>query len=354
MSQLDSAETTLLHGDPASAGSRIHYDGHLPFPDHTRPFKFTEEWDATQRGVPEIEHPAPSNMQRSNSVSGSTAGSGIVDGNNALSRGNTLKKKASMRRRSGSLRRSSSRRSMKAGSVRSLALQVTPDDVEMQSAFFCPVPTSGNPTDVMANRFQGSHKGPPKGSSLSLSDLSVDDLLAWRKVLKDLITYFREIQSHYEHRSKSLLKLANVLNNTAPPSGFLASGGLDDALQILRNYNKQAIAEANKAQEIEEDVILALTGLRSDLALKIKEIKSLSGDFKNSVDREMEATRRAVHQLQDVLGQSELDSSLITGKQDPYLLRLAVDRQLEKQLDEENYLHKVYTHSFASTVTFAF
>lgn len=159
--------------------------------------------------------------------------------------------------------------------------------------------------------------------------------------MKDLITYFREIQTHYEHRAKSLLKLVNALNNTATPPGFLASGGLDDALQILRNYNKQAIMEANKAKEIEEDVILALTGLRSDLHQKIKEIKNLAGDFKNSVEKEMDTTRRAVNHLQEVLGQAELDSALTTGKQDPFLLRLAVDRQLERQIDEENYLHQV-------------
>jgi hypothetical protein len=127
----------------------------------------------------------------------------------------------------------------------------------------------------------------------------------------------------------------------APP-GFLASGGIDDAMQILRGFTKAAVQDANRAREIEEDVILALTGLRSDLHQKIKEIKNLSGDFKNSVDKEMEATRRAVNTLQEVLGQTELDSALTTGKQDPYLLRLAVDRQVERQIDEENYLHQAY------------
>lgn len=166
-------------------------------------------------------------------------------------------------------------------------------------------------------------------------------LLAWRKILKDIITYFKEIQTFYEQRSKSSLKLANVLNNVHMPPGFLQSGGLDDAVQVLRNYNSQVILEANKAREIEEDVILALTGLRTDLQLKIKEIKSLSGDFKNSVEKEMEVTRKVVRTLQDALGKTDLDSSLTTGKEDPYLLRLAVDRQLERQLDEENYLHQV-------------
>ncbi|KAI1371016.1 hypothetical protein F4677DRAFT_457463 [Hypoxylon crocopeplum] len=285
--------------------------------------KFIEEWDASVRGGSIVDGPSSqSNMQRSNSISSRpeviTTGDSASAHAISLSRGNTLKKKNSLRR-SGSLKRSSSRRSMKAGSVRSLALQSSHDSDEIHSAFYCPVPTSGNPTEILSNRFQ-----------------------AWRKVLKDLIAYFREIQSHYEHRSKSLLKLANVLNNTATPPGFLASGGLDDALQILRNYHRNAITEANKAREIEEDVILALTGLRSDLNQKIKEIRSLSSDFKNSVEKEMDGTRRAVNALQEVLGQSELDSSMTTGKQDPYLLRLAVDRQVERQLDEENYLHKAY------------
>ncbi|XXH01120.1 Mitochondrial-processing peptidase subunit alpha [Hypoxylon texense] len=297
--------------------------------------KFTEEWDASVRGGSIVDGPAaqqnhyqPSSMQRSSSISSRPEVITTADGASShaisLSRGNTLKKKSSLRR-SGSLKRSSSRRSMKAGSVRSLALQSSHESDEVHSAFYCPVPTSGNPTELLANRFQ-----------------------AWRKVLKDLIAYFREIQSHYEHRSKSLLKLANVVNNTTTPPGFLASGGLDDALQILRNYHKNAIVEASKAKEIEEDVILALTGLRSDLNQKIKEIKSLSSDFKNSVEKEMDGTRKAVNALQEVLGQSELDSSMTTGKQDPYLLRLAVDRQLEKQLDEENYLHKAYLNLEAS------
>ncbi|KAK4156409.1 hypothetical protein C8A00DRAFT_12614 [Chaetomidium leptoderma] len=297
--------------------SQGDYGNHLVAPLATRPARFTEEWEASQRGSSIADGPVPGNMQRSTSYSGHASGV-IGDGPGSLSRGNTLKKKASLRR-SASLKRSGSRRSMKAGSVRSLALQSTTDQDEMHSAFYCPVPTAANPTEILVNRFQ-----------------------AWRKILKDHITYFREIQTHYEHRAKSLTKLAHVLSSTTTPPGFLTSGGLDDALQILRGYNKQAIAEANKAREIEEDVILALTGLRGDLHQKIKEIKNLAGDFKNSVEKEMDSTRRAVNQLQEALGQTELDPSLTVGKQDPYLLRLAVDRQLERQIDEENYLHQAY------------
>lgn len=106
--------------------------------------KFNEEWDTSQRGSSIIDG---NNMQRANSVM--SQGDTLIP-----SRGGTLKKKASLRR-GGSLKRSSSRRSSRAGSVRSLALQSGQDVDEMHSAFFSPVPTTGNPTEILANRFQG-------------------------------------------------------------------------------------------------------------------------------------------------------------------------------------------------------
>lgn len=114
--------------------------------------RFTEEWDASQRGSSIIDDGYKSSfaaMQRSNSVHSFAAG----DDDQLPVRNNTLRKKSSMRRTS-SLRRSSSRRSNKAGSVRSLALHSASDPDDMHSAFYCPVPTSGTPTDVLANRFQ--------------------------------------------------------------------------------------------------------------------------------------------------------------------------------------------------------
>lgn len=326
MASNSSLQKTVYPNPTANHDTQPQYDNNnqfnsslvAPQPQHppVSGGRFTEEWDASRRGSSILINPSHqgANMERSNSVHSFNAG----DDHQLPGRHNTLKKKNSLRR-NGSLKRSGSRRSTRAGSVRSLALQSNSDRDEGNNAFHVPVPTTGNPTEILANRFQG-----------------------WRKVLKDLIAYFREIQSHYEYRSKGLLKLANVSNNITMPAGFMTSGGIDDALQVLRVYNKDAILEANKAQEIEEDVILALTGLRTDLQQKIKEIRNLSGDFKNSVEKEVDGTRKAVRSLGDVLGKTEVDESSTTGKQDPYLLRLAVDRQIERQLDEENYLHQAY------------
>ena len=160
--------------------------------------------------------------------------------------------------------------------------------------------------------------------------------IVWRKVLKDLITYFTDIKKTYEARSKSLYTLSNVIVNISIPSQLVSEGGISDSLHILRDYHKKSITESNKAKSVEDDIIQQLTGLRSDLGQKVKEIKGLAGDFKNNVDKETEATRRAVHDLQDALGGVSTDP-----KSDPFLVRLAVDRQLSRQIEEENYLHRV-------------
>lgn len=74
------------------------------------------------------------------------------------SRGGTLKKKKSLSRK-GSVKRSGSRRSSYAGSIKGLDLGDSQydgvNDEQMHSAFFKPVPTTGSPTEILANRFQG-------------------------------------------------------------------------------------------------------------------------------------------------------------------------------------------------------
>lgn len=152
----ETLSNTLANSAPRPSAHRADPSTPLIAPVAVRPAKFTEEWDASQRGSSIIDGPllhvgpaSTSTMQRSNSLSGSIGPSESVN----LSRSNTLKKKPSLRR-GGSLKRSGSRRSMKAGSVRSLALQSNTDEDEQHSAFHCPVPTTGNPTEALAGRFQ--------------------------------------------------------------------------------------------------------------------------------------------------------------------------------------------------------
>ncbi|KAJ5172902.1 hypothetical protein N7492_005495 [Penicillium capsulatum] len=300
----------------AGNSSAFHY-GHGALEQSQLPHnpRFREDFDTASRRS-SLMMDGPVTVQRSASqVSRHSAAP-------APSRSGTLRKKASLSKK-GSLRRNGSRRSMRAGSVRSLSLGERekyndgPEDVN--SAFAVPIPTDGNPTEVLANRFQ-----------------------AWRKILKDLIVFFKEVQKSYETRSKLFLSASNVINNQSVPAAFLQSGGLADATEILRDFHRQGYTEANKAVEVEIEVISQLTGLRSDLQKKTKEIKALSGDFKNTVDKEIDGTRKAVRNLHESLGLVDTDPSATSGKGDPFLMRLNVERQVEKQIEEENYLHRAF------------
>ncbi|EMC99627.1 hypothetical protein BAUCODRAFT_136210, partial [Baudoinia panamericana UAMH 10762] len=274
---------------------------------------FHEDLDSSQRGDSSIQGTDDGNAGVGRSAS--TATTAVSP--QAPARSNTLKKKASIRR-TGSLKRSGSRRSLAAGSVKSVGGVETGSD-DFNSVLYTPIPTQGTPTEVLANRFQ-----------------------AWRQLLKSLITYFREIEDSYDTRAKAIRKVQNTIANIAQPSIFISEHGLGDATRMLDDYHKRSIAEANKSRDIENDVIGALTGLRADLGQKIKEIKSLSGDFKNSVDREKEGTKREIEKLQAALQHADHEDGGATGKNDPFVVRLGVDRMVERQIDEENYLHRAY------------
>jgi hypothetical protein len=231
---------------------------------------------------------------------------------------NILRKQPSLRRAS-SLKRRDSGRSMHAGSIKSLVYRPPLVFHELYNVLHCPVPTSGSPTGALADRFQ-----------------------AWRQIIKDLMMTFGDLIAYNDQRIKSLSKLIEMSGHDDSATCLLKSGELGMAINIIRVHHKNAIVDMKKARDLELEAQTSLASLRADLGVKIKEIKNLSSDFKNSVEKEMNSTRRAVSALQEEIGHAELDPALSTGKQDPYLLRLAVDRQVWRQLEEENYLHQAY------------
>ena len=138
-----------------------------PSPNGHNP-RFHEEFDAaSQRGSVVLDGTSTSGVQRSASQMSHSRSV-------TPTRSTTLKKKSSLSKK-GSMRRSGSRRSLRAGSVRSLVLgdkeKYGVDGADDQhSAFYVPIPTNGNPTEVMAQRFQGTVSS---GASISIINNSL-------------------------------------------------------------------------------------------------------------------------------------------------------------------------------------
>lgn len=107
---------------------------------------------------------------------------------------------------------------------------------------------------------------------------------------------------------------------------------------LLRDFHKEAYLTAENAKSIETEIINHLVGLRGDLNLKIKEIRALSGDFKNNIDKEKDLTKKALLTLTDAINNVDTGSG---GKYEPYIAKLQAENQIRRQLNEENYLHRV-------------
>jgi len=101
-------------------------------------------------------------------------------------------------------------------------------------------------------------------------------------------------------------------------------------------------ASSETSRKIIANIVPPLEKLRSDLHLKIKEIKGLSGDFKNSVPKEQDHTRRALGALSDSLAAAAARPNEIAPKNDPHLLKMHFERQMRHHLEEENFLHQAH------------
>lgn len=212
------------------------------------------------------------------------------------------------------------------------------------------------PTEVMAGRFQ-----------------------AWRVVIKDLSNYLKEYASVEEEIVRQQARLQHAasqsLGSISGPqqksahhhSGsdtisallvFLPSGNgsILDIPSVLSAFHQKNVVNGSKTlKEINVVLIPKLEELRSDLLVKIKEIKNLQSDFRTGLAKELVETKSLIHAYIQAVDQASKDSSRQGSsasilseshsdlpKQDPYLFKLKLDRQLKRQLSEEHYLHNAY------------
>lgn len=236
-----------------------------------------------------------------------------------------------------------------------------------------------NPLSVIIpNQFSSQHEFP--------TEVIAQRFQAYRYIVKDLVAYLRQYASVQEEivRQQVRLQLAvgSAPSSISSPGGprsshvkpsdkeaqdelslinhyFLpiGNGSIQDIPTILTKYHQQNIQNGNKTlKEINQVIIPKLENLRKDLLVKIKEIKNLQNDFKNSLSKEINETKTLLSQFNhaiDVANHYELlisnsdhhhDSTgdVDSVKNDPYLVKLKLDRQLKKQLAEESYLYDAY------------
>lgn len=214
---------------------------------------------------------------------------------------------------------------------------------------------SDYPTEVLANRFQ-----------------------AWRSIIKDLVNYLKEYASVQEEIVRQQMRLqqavgispgtSSAVSNTGHGHGShnnhkddinainkfflpIGNGSIQDLPTILTKFHQQNVTHSSKTlKDITSVIIPKLEELRKDLLIKIKEIKNLQNDFKNNLGKEINETKQALNQYTQAIETSnKLDHAGLSqdgdhSKNDPYLMKIKLDRQLKKQISEETYLHDAYSN----------
>ncbi|SCW01976.1 LAFE_0E11408g1_1 [Lachancea fermentati] len=198
------------------------------------------------------------------------------------------------------------------------------------------IPTSANPTEVLAQRFA-----------------------AWRAVIRSILVYLTETVSIQDEIVRQQLRLAHAVNfpffvteNQHQPTSAeekaiqkfflpLGNGSVQDLPSILTLFHSQMAGSASRtSKELANEVIPRLEDLRRDLVVKIKEIKTLQSDFKNSCAKELQQTKQDLKIFQEAIEGARYGSA----KNDPYLAKIALDKQIRKQITEENFLHEAFNN----------
>lgn len=196
------------------------------------------------------------------------------------------------------------------------------------------IPTSAQPTEILAARFS-----------------------AWRSVIRAIVVYLSETASIQDEIIRQQLRLSHAVqfpffsieNQYQPTSNEdksmqkfflpLGSGSIQDLPTMLAKYHENLASLALKSsKELTSEIIPRLEDLRRDLLVKIKEIKSLQSDFKNSCSKELQQTKY----LMKAFNESLKDCKLGSPKNDPFLIKLQLEKQIKRQLVEENYLHEAF------------
>lgn len=240
------------------------------------------------------------------------------------------------------------------------------------------LPANGHPTEVLAARFA-----------------------SWRKIIRALNVYFKEYSSVQDEVVRHNVRLGHAVNfpffqfGTADSSAaaaaavaastaaqaseytsdaaasmtsdqpsqfhlhapnmhpeddqtrkmFLPFGSTsiaDVPGNIIAFHRAQAATASRTSKELSNNIIPRLEDLRRDLLVKIKEIKNLASDFKNAVAKEQLSTHKELSAYVNAIEVLSVNPSLLNPKHDPYLLKYSLNKQIVRQVNEENYLLEAF------------
>ncbi|KAL1741290.1 hypothetical protein HDZ31DRAFT_45755 [Schizophyllum fasciatum] len=177
---------------------------------------------------------------------------------------------------------------------------------------------------------------------LQPSDVLIERFVAWKAIVKQLIAYFEGIADIENSTAKELTKLGAVIQVPFRAGNqFLGEGGLQDTYYAIRDKTRTiADHHANLGRTIDSSIVQHLQKLRVEIKAHVKNIQNDTGKLATSVAKERELSTRYIAELGSSITAFKNTPMNVTAKTDPYVANSAVQRQLHKQVHEENLLQK--------------
>ncbi|GAA5914336.1 hypothetical protein JCM6882_008164 [Rhodosporidiobolus microsporus] len=179
-------------------------------------------------------------------------------------------------------------------------------------------------------------------NELRPSDILIERFSAWKRLVKNLITYFEGIADIEANTAKELQKLGGVIQVPFREGNqFLGEGGVQDIFYGVRERTR-IIADhhANLAKTVEGSIVQHLQKLRTELKAHIRNIQQDTGKLAASVAKEREISTKMITDLARSITMLKNTPMGVTAKEDPWYTNSLVARQLQKQVHEENALQK--------------
>ncbi|KAK8865673.1 hypothetical protein IAR55_000818 [Kwoniella newhampshirensis] len=177
---------------------------------------------------------------------------------------------------------------------------------------------------------------------LKPSDILIERFTAWKQIVKMLISYFEGIADIEANTSKELTKLGAVIQVPFRPGNqFLGEGGMQDVFYTIRDKTRViADSHSSLARTIESSIVQHLQKLRTEIKAHIKNVQMDTGKLATSVAKEREMSTKSIADLARAIGAVNHTPMQVSAKEDPFAVNMAVLKQLQKQVNEENSLQK--------------
>ncbi|KAK4056758.1 hypothetical protein OIO90_002310 [Microbotryomycetes sp. JL221] len=166
----------------------------------------------------------------------------------------------------------------------------------------------------------------------------VDRCQQYKHITKSLLHYYQGLAQIQKDTSKHTLALCDTIQVPFHEGHqFLGNGGWQEVLYAVRDKTK-LLGEhhSNYANTIETTVVKELEGVRQELKAHISAIEKEAGSIADDLDKERAKSTEILTQLQNGIDTFDNSSTHMLPQHDPYLVHIAAQKQLEKQVHKEN------------------